>query len=390
VLLAQRPDAVEQRRRLALAATEPTAEALRAVRSDRITCALQSPDSLFQFVTRPEPFYLERRAAALQGNGIIPMDWVPRLWRAVGELRREEAVQHWGLKPHPLSSIPANWAAPAPDAGGVQTVLGHSWTPPAQPVDYPLTPAERERAPWPWQVEIALRDLYGGLVPSTFAPLDRPKAEAYLAAVLTMPCNTDDEAQLFVEATQYSSHFKTLAVMGALRNIGLNADYPRAAVLATTSFADATRLWNDTLSWAIGSAGVLDLLRDSPHPSARDNAAYSIRSLRESFRGSGAVRMPLPAAVLLEASRRALDPATGDAWHRLYVYAFSVVEALDDPPFRAERRLDPASPLVTQRLAEFQAWFAAERTSLQALAASQAGEIEDAERALRSVMCRSW
>jgi hypothetical protein len=100
--------------------------------------------------------------------------------------------------------------------------------------------------------------------------------------------------------------------------------------------------------------------------------------------------MPPPAAVLLEASRRALDPATGDAWHRLYVYAFSVVEALDDPPFRAERRLDPASPLVTQRLAEFQAWFAAERTSLQALAASQAGEIEDAERALRSVMCRSW
>jgi len=47
----------------------------------------------------------------------------------------------------------------------------------------------------------------------TYAPLERDKAEAYLAAVLTMPCTTDEEAQWFVEATQSSSHFKTPAIM---------------------------------------------------------------------------------------------------------------------------------------------------------------------------------
>lgn len=382
-------DTREQRMPLAAKSREPAYEALMAMRSRRITRALQSPESLFAFVTRPEPFYLERRAAAMQGKGLIPVDWVPRLWRAIAELRRAEGEHAWRLKPHPMSAV-AHYFALFPNSAapmGARTILGHRWTPPKDLLEYPLTPRERERAPWPWQAQQALADLYGGLVPSTYAPLEREKAGSYLAAVLTMPCGTDDEAKLLVQATQYSSHFKTPAVMGALRNIAMNPNLPLAAVQVTSMFADATRLWDDPASWAIGNAGMLDILRGSPHAAARDNAVYGIRSLREAFRSGRTTRRPLPAAVILEVSQRALNPATGTEWTRFYADALSVVEALDNPPFPAGRGVDPASPLVAERLAAFGVWFDAERPRLEALAREQAAEVERGARALDTPKC---
>ena len=387
-------DARAQRFRLAANSREPSYEALMAMRSRRITRALRSPASLYAFVTRPEPFYLEHRAAAMLGKGLIPMDWVPKLWRAMAELRRAEGVHGWRLKEYPTSPVAHYFALLVTDTTPLadQTILGHRWTPPKELVEYPLTPRERERVPWPWQAKDALADLYGGQVPFTYMPFERAKAESYLAAVLTMPCDTDDEAKLLVEATQYRSHFKTPAVMGALRNIAMNPNLPLAAVQVTNTFADATRLWDDPASWAIGNAGTLDIIRGSPHAAARDNAVYGLRSLREAFRSGRTTRRPLPAAVILEVSRRAVDTATATEWTRLYAYAFSVVEALDDLPFPAERGMGsgmgPASPLVAQRLTAFGVWFNAERPRLEALAREQAAEIERSARALDTPKCR--
>src|SRR5439155_828973 len=67
--------------------------------------ALQAPDALWAFVTSPGPMYLERRAAATQAKGLVPVAWLPKIWQAVGELRREQRLHQFGLKPHPLSSI---------------------------------------------------------------------------------------------------------------------------------------------------------------------------------------------------------------------------------------------------------------------------------------------
>ena len=207
VLLGQIPAEREQRMRLAEANPTPGSTELQAVRSDRITRALRSPDDLWAFVTSPEPMYLERRAAAYQAKGLVPVTWLPKIWRAIGELRREQAASDFGLKPHPISSTV--YMPRRPRREGPRPILGHTWTPPAQPIDYPLTPEEREKAPWPWQVQQALSDLDGGLVPSTYSPLEREKADAYLAAVLTMPCATDEEATWLVSAVQSSSHYKT-------------------------------------------------------------------------------------------------------------------------------------------------------------------------------------
>src|SRR5258705_7319888 len=89
LLLGQTLENRDQRLRLAAATPDPTAERLKAVRSDRITRALRSPDALWAFVTSPEPLYLERRAAAYQAKGLMPVAWLPKIWQAIGELRRE-------------------------------------------------------------------------------------------------------------------------------------------------------------------------------------------------------------------------------------------------------------------------------------------------------------
>lgn len=388
LVLAQAAEPRDERMRLALAAPEPNAEQLKAVSSARITAALQSPEALWAFVTAPEPSYLERRAAAHQAKGLVPVAWLPKIWAAIGEFRREEVAHGFGLKPHPVSSI-ARMPREA-RAQGPRQIFGHSWTVPASPLDYPLTPKEREEAPWPWQVKQALRDLSAGLIPGTYAPLERAKADTYLAAVLTMPCGTDEEAQWFVEAVQGSSHYKTPAIMAALRNIAIHPRLPLAAAHVGTTFADATRLWNDPQSWAIGAAGLLDVLRNSPHRDGRNTAAYTARNLREAWVDGRTRRRALPAAVILEMARLALDPKTGDDWTRLYVYVFSVIEALDDPPFSAERRLDPGSPDVTRRLRDFAGWFDSHRRELEQLAAVQQPRIDEAQALLsQTATCRA-
>lgn len=388
VLLVQTADLRQPRMRLAEANPTPGSTELQAVRSDRVTRALRSPDDLWAFVTSPEPTYLERRAAAYQAKGLVPVAWLPKIWRAIGELRREGAADDFGLKPHPLSSIVYMPRGPRPE--GPRQILGHAWTPPAQPLDYPLTPKEREGAPWPWQVQEALRDLNASLLPSTYAPLEREKADAYLAAVLTMPCATDEEATWLISAVQGSSHYKTPAIMATLRNIALNPRLPLAAVQVGTTYADATRLWDDPRSWDIGAAGLLEILRNSPHTEGRRNTAYSARSLRERFADGRTTSRPVPAAVILEMSRLALDPAAGDEWTRLYVYAFSVIEALDEKPFVVNRGMHPASPDVQRRLKDFAAWLAEHQRDLSALAAAQQPAIDAAGRLLaQTAACRA-
>jgi hypothetical protein len=388
VVLGQIPAERQQRMRLAEANPTPSSMELQAVRSDRLTRALRSPDDLWAFVTLPEPMYLERRAAAYQAKGLVPVTWLPKIWRAIGELRREQAASEFGLKSHPMSATV--YMPQRPRREGPRQILGHPWVPPAQPLDYPLTPKERERAPWPWQVQEALSDLTGVLVPSTYAPLEREKADAYLAAVLTMPCSTDEEATWLISAVQGSSHYKTPAIMATLLNIALNPRLPLAAVQVGTTYADATRMWNDPRSWDLGATGLLEILRNSPHPEGRRSAAYGAKSLREAFASGRTTSRPVPAAVILELSRLALDPAAGDEWTRLYVYAFSVVEALDEKPFPPDRRMDPASPDVQRRLKDFAGWLADHQRDLATLAAAQQPAIDAAARLLaQTATCRA-
>jgi hypothetical protein len=380
------PEHRRERMELAISSREPDASELMELRTPPIAQALQSAEALWNFVTLPEPFYRERRAAALQGRKLVPLEWLPKLKRSLGELTREQSLHNWGMQFHPLDSR----GGARTDTSSPRRILGQVWKPPADRIDFPLKPEEREQAPWPWQVQQALQDLFSGLVPSTYAPLQRDKAEAYLSTVLTMPCDSDEEARWLVEAAEASSHFKTPAVMAALRNIAVNRRMPDTASYAAQLYADATRLWDDPRSWPLGYAGLLDILRRTPHTSARHQAAYSVRNLRVGFRGGKEYRRPIPAAVIVEMSHLALDPRAGSDWDRLYIYAFSICEALEDPPFPAARQLDPQSPRVAELLEEFRRWRETHSREFQALAIQQATELRDAERVLTgSSKCRA-
>ncbi len=117
--------------------------------------------------------------------------------------------------------------------------------------------------------------------------------------------------------------------------------------------------------------------------------AYGARDLRTVFRDGNDYTRPIPAAVILDMSTRALDPQSGSNWERLYTYVFGVIAAVDEPPFPAESELSPDSPQVAQRLREFRQWYETRRASLEALAAQQKPELEETQRVLAgSEKCR--
>jgi hypothetical protein len=369
------------RLRLAMANPLPL-DQLAAMRSPRITRALQSAESLFAFVTSPEQSYLERRAVAAQSAGLVPVEWLPRLVSAMTELRRaqRQPPRNWGLLPSPASSqgsVP--WTRDSATSRP-RRVLGAVWTPPDRPIAYPLTAEERERAPWPWQVQDALVVVYWRLVRFT---LDSGQMDTYRAALMTMPCRTNEEAQSFVMAAARAA--PSPETLAALINIVL-AEHPNASIQALLQFGSAVRSWRDERAWGIGAAGVLKVLTTVRDESLRRSAAATLRQLREQFPNI-AGRRPLPAAVVIELNRLALDSAVGTPWDRLHAYVFAVMEALDDPPFTPDRRMPRDSPEVAARLADFEHWLNAHRRELRNLASEQQPLVDAGARSLTATVC---
>lgn len=197
-----------------------------------------------------------------------------------------------------------------------------------------------------------------------------------------MPANIDREALLFVEASAASTHYQTLPVLVRWRRIALDPRLPQAAGLVASRVGEAMRLWNDPRAQGLGQVLIADIVRKSPHPEARRRAAYGIGALRERFTGERTLKLPEPALALLALGEAAAS-GEEDRWTRLYSYAFSAAEALDHPPIRVDRLLDPNSNEVPERLAAFTAWFRKERRRLERKAAEQIREIAAAAAAVR-------
>lgn len=377
-MVGQLPDNWRQRMELAQKSTEPSDEELLALRTDRIDRALQSPELLWEFVTRPEPFYLERRAAARQGA--LPPEWLPKIWAAIGEVQRQHST--FGIAVHPLSVAPRfPWERPAPGR-----ILGHLWNPPIQLIDFPLTPEELERAPWPWQVAVAFGDLRAAISRGVPGAQPLAPAEAYFGAVLGMPCRTDEEAVVFIEAaTQFAGRFAPI-VMGALRNIALNPALPVAALRASGVYVD--QRWDDARAYWVGYAGILDILRRSPHPGAREGAARSVRDLRVFSRSGEIYPQPVPAAVILEMGDRALATETGTDVGDLYALVFHIAAAVDEPPFPVQSGPSSDALEVTRSLRAFREWYAVHRGDFVKLAEQQKPGLAGAGRLLDRSECK--
>ena len=124
------------------------------MRAPGLSKALEDPESLWLFITAPGTSYLQRLAAALQGRDTFPVERIPRLMAAIGELRRESKLHYWGLEPRYQSAINMYWRE-LPSLKNVvpkqreRTVLGKRWTIPTSELPFPYTIEEKERAPWP-------------------------------------------------------------------------------------------------------------------------------------------------------------------------------------------------------------------------------------------------
>jgi len=234
-------------------------------------------------------------------------------------------------------------------------------------MDYPLTWEEESAAPWPWQVQRTLEQLFGLLVPHS-----ADEAAAWLDACLALPWATDEEASQLVEASRASTHFKTARVMARWRAIALSPALPGAATQVAQDVGEATRLWDTPESRGIGLVITVDILKQSPHVEARRQAAYGLRALKTRFRAGKEEPLPPPIAAIWTALDMALDPRNGDEWTRLYVYGFSALEAMSDPPFAPDRRMDPHGPEPRAALERLSRWFRANRARLSAEAAGEA------------------
>ena len=356
------------------------------VRSPALSEALKDTESLWKFMASPETPYTDRRAAALQGRDVFPVEWLPRLMAAIGELRKEAKFHYWALKQNPLDNRlmldpERRFLKDIPPDQRERRVLGQRWVVPTEALDYPLTWKEEAKAPWPWQVEQTLDDLFVFVRPNR---RDEAKARQWLKAAMRIPCTTDEEATLFVEASRWATHFKTMPVMARWHKIVLDPRFPEAAARVGWNIREIVRLWDDPRSWAVGQVLTVDTLKHSPHNEAKYRTAYGLRYFRERWRTGKDLRMPEPTTAIIAASQMALDPKNGDEWTRLYVYAFSVCEALDSPPMKPDRHMDPKSEEVGKTLGKFESWFKASEKKLEALAAKESVALAGVRKTLKN------
>ncbi|HQY65113.1 MAG TPA: hypothetical protein PK141_27155, partial [Polyangiaceae bacterium] len=370
--------------------------ALDGVTTPAITAALREPERAWSLLTAPTTPYLERRALAYQWKSTFQLDYLPRLTRALTQLRPEAAAHGWGLDPHPdpladpLAAALARGRGGPTDADGsrVTSVFGVPWTARRLPDgrrDYPLTWEEEAAAPWPWQVHRTLEELFTSLFPRSTGSSQLAAERAWLEACATLPWASDDDASILVEASLGARRVKTQLVMGLWHAISVSAAHPRAAVLVSRSVADAAYAWDAPESQVVAEVITVDVMASS-NWAAREHAAYGLRRLARRSRGGVDEKLPPPSTAILAALVLSQDPAAGDSWKRLYVYGFSALEAMAAPPFVPDRTIAPSGPAAAARADELARWFVTNRASLEAESTARKKTLDPARRALQQLV----
>lgn len=357
--------------------------------------ARENPEALWTFLTDPATPYLERQATAHRCADVFPPEFVPRLADAIESLK----PRRWGVRAHPMSAFDPHVVSGERLLGeGPMEVLGHTWHPPSEPLDHPLTWDEHVAAPWPWQVEKSLNAAWTSLH-HRMPPHHRMKATEI---ALQLPRETDEEARHFLKVSDLA--MLTIEVLAAYYEIVLDPVMESSAWEVMHYRTRFIRNPQTPHAPYLGAALIEDVLRHSPHPRARDAAAYRLPDFQFKHRRIHRRTPPIvPYAAIIAASERAINESTGrwrdgrriergldvtqsTQWHRLYVYAFSVCETIPDPPIVVNRRMEFGSPEVAVKLERFAEWFHEQRETLESKAAEQQANIDAARAALRRVM----
>jgi hypothetical protein len=350
-----------------------------------LDAARERPEALWAFLIDPETPYEQAMAAAHRCRDVFSLRLLGPLWRAHDELQREHEM-HWFGFVMPDRATPWN---PPKDVARERHLLGRVFVLPEQHAPYPKTWADAVKAPWPWRVMHVLERVLITIAPRGHE-LEQPRNQAWLAECLTWSIDDDLSARIFVEATASVQHTKTLAVLAHWRRIVLDPNTPQAAnrVASQLGAAHQLMLWGDADARLACHLIAADALSKSSNLLVRLQCGYALRALVQRCTlakdGMKEDRGPLPVEAVIAVGDIALatpplvSPAA-DAWNALCCYAFPVCDAVERPPFVANRNMKCDSPEVAQLRAQFAAWWGIERPKLEL----QAGERAAAMAALR-------
>ena len=341
-------------------------------------------------MTAPETPYRERLVAATHGHTIAPAQ-LPALWTAVA------AFEHLptGVYPSPCAYNgsssqpgfnPSNWPDRAKWAFGAKAwrveqreVLGRRVDLPTTAIDYPLTTADRERAPWLWQMNHVLPIL----MESVQARYASPSQYRALKEVAFAWKPTD----------YYEASVRNRALRVDSRIGPRNADWVDAVVRLALENPSAP--YNDLDRYGISDLYVccedtydleqivhvahIVILQNTKRPDVAVDAALGLTKLA-TMKASSYNRELKPlqtATAMMAISRWAVDPQVAPSSRYLW-FAGAISQMVPDPPFVLDREVFNTrrdvldrSPEVASALAAFEAWWAGRQSQFEQQAAKE-------------------
>ncbi|MEZ6037281.1 MAG: hypothetical protein R3F29_07355 [Planctomycetota bacterium] len=352
--------------------------------------AKEHPEELWQFLTDPATPFDQALAAADRCGTVFPLDQVRTLLMARQELAEQWIENGCGIAPHPLSSPPVPPPPPLGSRPGPpreRLILGRAWTPPKHREPYPSTWEQAEEAPWPWRVNQVVRRTWTAVArPMGYGGADGEKwwrqVRPWFLECNRWPLATDADAQLYFEATSVPWQGKPTAVLARWRRILLDPNMPQAAARVANALGNVQSqlLHGDDDARLACRVLLVDGLTLGPHLRVRQNCAYQLPKFRTRYDSRmKAQPAACPAAAMLAvgdngAAKRSQE--LGGEWNQLYVFAFSLCEALDAPPIAVERSVVDDRQDVPGKLAAFAAWWQEQRPTYVAAAAADEAELQ--------------
>ncbi len=346
--------------------------------SAAVARALVSQSDLWRFVTDPSTLYRDRMVAARQGGGLVGLDRLVELWKAQADLDRPAVPRILSPCYFLLSDNmgPGHWVTRhnAFNVSGIEPqsslFAGQKFM---QPIEYPITQADRGNAPWLWQMERMLPVLMNA-VQTYYAQPDRYPAMADVA----WNWQTSDWWQARVR--------ERALVGGGPRNAAWLENVIRLALEHNPAEVGYEETWarsvgdlyvygNDSYHFEeLVHAAQIIILQRTDRPNVASAAAYWIAELATRKYTSLGPNCPLKplqtATATLAIARWALNPKI-DAWDRYIGYAAAICKTVNDPPYLPDQQAFGKAGEISDALRAFDMWFSEQRPKLEQAAAAE-------------------
>ncbi len=363
-------------------ATEQAEEGiLQNHKSAAVTRALASESSFWQLITDPSTPYRDRMVAARQGGGLVGLERLPELWKAQADLDRPSVP--WIGSPcaflFSANLTPLKWVTR--HSAYVSTVkpqsilfMGQQF---AQPIEYPVTQADRDNAPWLWQMEQMLPVLMNA-VATYYAQPDRYPAMAGVA----WNWRTSDWWEARVREGALCRGPRNVAWLENIVRLALEHNPAEAAPGAApnpteTGAYPVTDLYvggNDSYHFEeLVHAAQIVILQRTNRRDVATQAAFQIAQLatwKDSL-GPDSPLKPLQTATSILALARWAANRKIDAWGRYITYAGAICQMVNDPPYRPNPQAHESTGQMADALGAFDVWFSKQRPQLERAAAAE-------------------